>query len=60
MSFAAMRQALTESVVWRCRRLSQTIVGLSGGMNGDAAELPDAIKAEVDELVENACWFSRG
>ena len=38
----------------------QTMVGLSGGMNGDGGELPDAIKAEVDELVENACWLSRG
>ena len=36
----------------------QKLVGLNGGMNGDGAQLPAAIKSEVEQLVRQAGWLS--
>lgn len=36
----------------------QSLVGLSGGMNGDGAELPAAEQGEVEKLVRDAGWLS--
>ena len=35
----------------------QELVGLKGGMNGDGAELPGDVKAEVEALVRGAGWL---
>ena len=35
----------------------QELVGLQGGMNGDGAQLPDAVKEEVAGLVRQAGWL---
>ena len=35
----------------------QELAGLKGGMNGDGAELPGDVKAEVEALVRGAGWL---
>ncbi|NKB71114.1 MAG: hypothetical protein GKR89_28930 [Candidatus Latescibacteria bacterium] len=35
----------------------QELVGLQGGMNGDGAQLPDAVKEEVTGLIRQAAWL---
>jgi len=36
----------------------QELVGLQGGMNGDGAQLPAAVKSKVEQLVRQAGWLS--